>query len=83
MHTFYIYDKVTGEYLGKRETSVAYPVWQSDVEPVRETAIPSDIKKNFIKNPDSFNRRKGKFTELAKRERDKIKKTLLIDRKEK
>lgn len=70
MYTFLIYDKKTGEYIGKRETSRRYPEWQEGVEVVKRDDIPFQERTKVMGNPQFFRRMRGKFTELNKKEKD-------------
>lgn len=73
MNVFYIYDKTTGEYIGKRETTVKNPVWQSGVEAVRKELIPLEVKNKVSLNPEHFKRVRNRFVEFDKKEKAKRK----------
>jgi len=70
MYTFLIFDKKTGEYIGKRETSRRYPEWQEGVDVVKGEALSFQERTRVMSNPEHFKRIKGRLIELGKKEKD-------------
>ena len=60
MYTFLIFDKKTGEYIGKRETSRRYPEWQEGVDVVKGEALSFQERTRVMSNPEHFKRIKGR-----------------------